>query len=48
MVLPAVTGGPVFKVVVTIIRPEAAVIKTEDVINPVRLSGDSGGFLVGR
>lgn len=37
-----------FKVVVTIIRPEAAVIKTEDVMNPVRLSGDSRGFLVGR
>lgn len=37
-----------FEVVVTVIRPEAAVVKTEDVINPVGLSWNSRGFLIGR
>ena len=45
LVTPAVTGGPVFEVVVAVVRPQAAVVETEDVVDPVGLSGDSRGFL---
>lgn len=46
--MPAVTGGPVFEVVMAVVRPEAAVIEAEDIVYPVRLSRDSRRFLVRR
>lgn len=44
LVTPAVTGGPVFKVVVAVVRPQAAVVEAEDVIDPVGLSRNTRRF----
>lgn len=45
LVTPAVTGGPVFEVVVAVVRPEAAVVEAENIIDPVGLSRNSRWFL---
>lgn len=44
LVGPAVTGGSVFEVVVTVVRPQAAVVEAEDVVDPVGEPRDSGGL----
>lgn len=43
---PAVTRGPVFEVVLAVIRPQAAVVEAQDVVLPVREARDSGGLLI--
>jgi len=34
-ICPAVTGGPLFHIEVTIIRPQAAVIEADDIVKPM-------------
>lgn len=48
LVCPAVTRGAVFEVVMTVVRPQAAVIEAENIIEPVGLGRNSGRFLEGR
>lgn len=48
LVTPAVTGRPVFEVVVAVVRPQAAVVEAQDIVHPVGLPGNSRRFLVGR
>lgn len=37
-----------FEVVLTVVGPQAAVVEAEDVVDPVGLSGNVGGFVVWR
>lgn len=37
-----------FEVVVAVVGPQAAVVEAEDVVDPVGLPGDVGGFVVWR
>lgn len=48
LVPPAVAGRSVFEVVLTVVGPQAAVVEAEDVVDPVGLSGNMGGFVVWR
>lgn len=37
-----------FEVVLAVVGPQAAVVEAEDVVEPVRLSGNMGGFVIWR